>query len=58
MTQDVLCDLSMLQGRNEESPAPELGEGQRFPERNTINDFLAVKSFVSPRPEHSPGTRI
>lgn len=43
MTQDVLCDLAMLQCRNEEfGRAPRLGECQRFPERKTINDFLAV----------------
>lgn len=43
MTQDPICDLAMIQGRNEElARAPQLGECQRFPERKIINDFLAL----------------
>ena len=43
LSQDLLGDLAMLQGRNEDlARAPMLGECQRFPERKLINDFLAL----------------
>src|SRR4051812_49313566 len=43
LTQDILGDLAMLQGRNEDlARAPLLGECGRFPERKIVNDFLAV----------------
>lgn len=43
LTQDVIGDIAMLQGRSEElAGAPLLGESGRFPERKLVNDFLAV----------------
>lgn len=43
LTQDLTGDLVMLQARNEDlASAPMLGECQRFADRKTVNDFLAV----------------
>jgi hypothetical protein len=43
LTQDLLGDLAMLQARHEDlAAAPMLGEAQRFADRKTINEFLAV----------------
>lgn len=40
---DVTGDLAMLQGRFQElQKAPLVGEGQRFPDRKLINEFLAL----------------
>ena len=40
---DVVGDLAMLQGRYQElTRAPLVGEGQRFPDRKLINEFLAL----------------
>jgi len=40
---DLAGDLAMLQGRYQEMVrAPLVGEGQRFPDRKLINEFLAL----------------
>jgi len=40
---DVAGDLAMLQGRFQElARAPQVGEGQRFPDRKVINESLAL----------------
>ena len=41
--QDPQGDLAMIQGRMEDmKDCPELGECYRFPDRKTVNDFLAM----------------
>jgi hypothetical protein len=42
MGQDLMGDLTMLQGRHREfANAPQLDESERFPDRKLVNEFLA-----------------